>query len=193
MNAPPAGPAAPADALPTVLDVEASGFGAGSYPIEIGVVLPDDKAFCSLVRPAPGWTHWDCTSEAVHRIPRQILGEHGRTVEEVAATLNRLLEGRCVYSDAWGNDSTWLALLFDRAGLRQSFRLESLRALIDERQAVIWHPVKEAITREFNGQRHRASSDARILQRTWARSRALVQAAGTGGPAAASTGEAGRA
>ena len=26
---------------PIVIDVEASGFGKGSYPIEVGVVLPD--------------------------------------------------------------------------------------------------------------------------------------------------------
>ena len=27
--------------LPAVLDVEASGFGAGSYPIEVGIAMPD--------------------------------------------------------------------------------------------------------------------------------------------------------
>lgn len=160
--------------LPAVLDIEASGLGAGSYPIEIGVVLPDGRAYCSLIRPVPEWTRWDPGSEALHRIPRHILGEHGRTVGEVAAALNRLLDGRLIYSDAWGNDSTWLALLFECAGLRQSFRLESLRVLIDERQAAIWHPVKEAVALELDLSRHRASGDARILQRTWERSRALA-------------------
>jgi hypothetical protein len=36
-----------------VIDVEASGFGRGSYPIEVGFVLPDGEAVCTLVRPRP--------------------------------------------------------------------------------------------------------------------------------------------
>jgi hypothetical protein len=167
---------ASAPTLPTIIDVEASGFGAGSYPIEVGFVLPDGKAFCTLIRPEPDWTRWDCSSEQVHRIPRHILGERGRTVQDVASTLNSVLGGRRVYSDAWGNDSSWLALLFEHAGVRQSFRLESLRAVIDERQAALWHPVKDDIMREFDLCRHRASSDALILQRTWERTRQLVLA-----------------
>jgi hypothetical protein len=167
--------AADEDGLPIVIDVEASGFGAGSYPIEVGVVLPDGRAYCSLIRPAPGWTRWDRASEAVHFIPRGVLHARGRSVQEVATELNRLLGGRCAYSDAWGNDSSWIALLFEHAAIRQAFRVESLRALIDERQAALWHPVKEAVTRESALVRHRASSDARILQRTWERSRALTR------------------
>ena len=48
---PPATPLAPA-----VLDVEASGFGRSSYPIEIGVVFPDGHAYCTLIRPESHWT-----------------------------------------------------------------------------------------------------------------------------------------
>jgi hypothetical protein len=35
-----------------VLDIEASGFGRHSYPIEIGYARDDGHAWCSLVRPA---------------------------------------------------------------------------------------------------------------------------------------------
>ena len=35
---------------PAVLDIEASGFGVGSYPIEVGFVLPDGQSYCSLLR-----------------------------------------------------------------------------------------------------------------------------------------------
>ena len=48
---------------PTVLDVEASGFGRNSYPIEIGFVLPNGHAYCSLVKPEAHWTHWDVQAE----------------------------------------------------------------------------------------------------------------------------------
>ena len=37
--------------VPTILDLEASGFGRDSYPIEVGYVLPDGSSFCSLIRP----------------------------------------------------------------------------------------------------------------------------------------------
>ncbi len=45
--------------MPIVLDVEASGFGRDSYPVEIGYAMPNGSCFCSLVRPEPHWTHWD--------------------------------------------------------------------------------------------------------------------------------------
>jgi hypothetical protein len=56
--------------VPAVLDVEASGFGAGSYPIEIGYIASDGTSYCTLIRPAPSWTHWDpgqkrCTASRV--------------------------------------------------------------------------------------------------------------------------------
>lgn len=41
--------------LPTILDIEASGFGRGSYPIEVGFVAGDGTLFCGLVRPEPDW------------------------------------------------------------------------------------------------------------------------------------------
>jgi len=54
--------AGPALDAPAVLDIEASGFGRDSYPVEIGYVLPDGQTWCTLIRPAPAWTHWDATA-----------------------------------------------------------------------------------------------------------------------------------
>ena len=48
---------------PTVLDIEASGFGRGSYPIEIGYCLPNGDTFCTLIKPEPEWQHWDAEAE----------------------------------------------------------------------------------------------------------------------------------
>ena len=39
------------DPLPTILDIEASGFGRGSYPIEIGFSAGDGVLFCGLIVP----------------------------------------------------------------------------------------------------------------------------------------------
>ena len=56
--------------LPAILDMEASGFGRDSYPIEVGYVLPDGRTRCTLIRPAPHWVHWDPAAEQLHHIPR---------------------------------------------------------------------------------------------------------------------------
>jgi hypothetical protein len=150
--------------LPAVLDVEASGFGRGSYPIEIGFVASDGASFCSLIRPLPDWQHWDADAEALHGIDRATLLAHGRPAAWVAAELNRRLHGQTVYCDGWGRDYPWLARLFDSAGLQPSFQLQDLRCLLSEDQALCWHEVCEQVRAELEIGRHRASSDARVLQ-----------------------------
>jgi hypothetical protein len=162
----------PAPDAPTVLDIEASGFGHDSYPIEVGFVLPDGQSYCSLIRPAPTWTHWDAAAERVHRIPLATVVRHGRDLTEVAMQLNQRLNGLTVYCDGWANDYTWLAVLFEAAGLSPAFRLENLRALLSDREAASWSVIKQQVATEMRLQRHRASSDAKILQHTLIRLRA---------------------
>jgi len=158
-------------AAPTVLDIEASGFGRNSYPIEVGFVLPNGRTFCSLIRPQPHWTHWDEQAAHTHHIPRHLLTERGLPVEEVAARLNADLRGLTVYSDGWANDYSWLGALYDEAEMSPSFRLENLRMLLTEAEADQWHMVKAEVSAERGAQRHRASSDARLLQLTFQRLR----------------------
>lgn len=154
---------------PAILDFEASGLGRGSYPIEVGYVLADGRTGCQLIRPEPEWQAWDPAAERLHGIGRAQLLRHGRPAREVARQLNRELRGETLYTDAWGNDLTWLSLLFDAAGLVPLFRLEPLRALLDERQQRLWHDAHRAVMRELALERHRASADARILQQTYLR------------------------
>jgi hypothetical protein len=156
---------------PTVLDVEASGFGRNSYPIEVGFVLPNGHGYCTLIQPEPEWTHWDPEAESVHHIPRRLLLERGLPAIEVARLLNVQLMGRTVYSDGWANDFSWLGALFDVAGMSPRFKLENLRSLLREEEADQWHQVKAEVAGERGKQRHRASSDARLLQLTLQRVR----------------------
>ena len=156
---------------PTVLDVEASGFGRKSYPIEVGFVLPDGHTFCSLIRPEPEWTHWDEQAALTHHISRDLILQRGVPAIEVAQKLNQLLRGQKVYSDGWANDYSWLGALFDAAELSPAFKLESLRQLLTEAEADQWHTVKAQVSAERGAQRHRASSDARLLQLTFMRVR----------------------
>lgn len=154
---------------PVFIDIEASGFGAGSYPIEVGYILPDGQAFCRLITPAADWTHWDAGAEAMHGISRATLLTHGSHIEEVAALLNQALYGKTVYTDAWSYDIAWLDRLFDAAERVQLFRLDDLRTLLSESQISTWDDTKQQVISELNMQRHRASSDARILQLTFLR------------------------
>ena len=156
-------------ALPCVLDIEASGFGRGSYPIEIGFVLPDGTAYCTLIVPDEGWTHWDGDAERIHGISRSLLQRHGRSAHEVAAELNQRLDGRAVYCDNWAHDYAWLARLFESAAITPSFRLRHLRELMSESAAEHFDDTREIVARSLQLRRHRASSDARVLQLSLAR------------------------
>ena len=168
-------PPAAVDA-PAVLDIEASGFGQNSYPIEIGFVLSDGETYCSLIRPEPGWTHWDVEAERVHRIPLEAARKHGRDAREVAQLMNDRLRGLTLYCDGWAHDYVWLNVLFEAAGLSPSFKLDYVRALLTDREAAHWGIVKKQVATEMRLQRHRASSDARVLQRTLIQLRASLPA-----------------
>jgi len=80
--------------VPAIIDLEASGFGRGSYPIEVGVALADGSVFSELIRPPEHWVHWSEDAEAIHGITRPQLMEHGKTPREVAMQLNDLLKVR---------------------------------------------------------------------------------------------------
>ena len=87
--------------LPIIIDIEASGFGKGSYPIEIGYFMPDGSSFCALIRPEASWTHWDSSAEAVHGIAREQLASHGKSAVDVCLALNRNLRGLEEFGSGW--------------------------------------------------------------------------------------------
>jgi hypothetical protein len=155
--------------LPFIVDVEASGLGPFSYPIEVGLVLEENRKYCSLILPAPEWTHWDSDAEKVHRIPRDILEVHGKPSREVAAQLNALLEGCTLYSDGWVVDKPWLTTLFHVAGQPMKFQVSPLELILSESQMERWHPTKDRVIEELKVRRHRASADAWIIQETYRR------------------------
>ena len=156
--------------LPILLDIEASGFGRGSYPIEVGLARSDGSICAFLIQPLDEWTHWDPKAELLHGISRGRLKREGYPVVEVARWLNdELSEAGIAYSDSWGYDNTWLSLLFHHAGMLPRFRLEALRRLLSDRQLALWKRTKEALIAERGIRRHRAGEDARLLQLTYLR------------------------
>jgi hypothetical protein len=158
--------------VPAILDIEASGFGRGSYPVEVGYVLEDGDSQCLLVRPEPGWDHWSAAAERLHRIRRADLLEYGLPAAVVADELNYHLSGRTLYTDAWGHDYSWLARLYDAARRAPTFRLESLQALLTDSEMACWRARKEQVAMVLGLPRHRACCDARLLQTTFRKLRA---------------------
>ena len=156
-------------ARPCIIDIEASGFGRGGYPIEVGYVLADGRTRCTLIRPPEHWTHWDEAAAQVHGITREALRRHGRSPQAVARMLNDDLAGQTVYCDGWAHDYAWLATLFEAAGSAPAFRLESVAALLDDARLARLPDTQHAARAELGVSRHRASSDARVLQIALAR------------------------
>ena len=93
-----------------------------------------------------------------------MLERHGRPAHEVAAALNERLTGRVVHSDAWAHDYTWLARLFEEAGMAPAFKLESVGVLLDEHLLPLLRDAHRDAMAATGLTRHRASNDARAPQ-----------------------------
>lgn len=158
---------------PIILDIEASGFGATSYPIEVGVAMDNDTRFCRLIRPQSDWLHWSEEAQGLHGISRSMLLEKGAPVQQVCIELNQLLSGRTAYSDGWVVDSPWLSRLYESAGMRMAFELSQLDLILNEQQMDNWHETKSRILSQTKAKRHRASHDAAIILQTYLATRNL--------------------
>ena len=156
---------------PNIIDVEASGFGAKSYPIEIGFVMGSGKRYSTLIKPHEGWDYWDENAEKIHRIPRELLIRRGKSIKEVATQLNEMLSESTVYSDGWVVDKPWVSKLFYTARIPQRFFLSPLELILNESQMAVWHTVKQRVIHQIQRERHRASIDAFIIQETYFQSR----------------------
>ena len=156
---------------PAFLDFEASSLDLiASYPIEVGVCMPDGKLHSWLIRPHVLWQDWSESAEQVHGISRATLEEEGRELQEVAAELNSLLSGM-VFCDAWTFDSFWLHRLFRAANVVPGFQLESM--LLTTAQIQHWSAIRQQVIAELGLPVHRAANDALILQKTWHQIRQL--------------------
>lgn len=155
--------------IPAIIDLEASGFGRGSYPIEVGFALEDRQIHSFLIKPAADWTHWSDEAQQIHGISRQQLEEEGQTPREVALQMNELLRDKTLYSDAWSFDSSWVGRLFDEALLVPRFRIETVNRLLTPEQMEAWHDTKQHLWDELAVGRHRAANDVKVLQETYLR------------------------
>jgi hypothetical protein len=115
---------------PAFIDLQASGLGPGSYPIEVGIALPEPLAgggwevvlWSVLMRPTPVWLARgearDPEAERGHGISREMLVMEGQRTGEVVRQLDALVGGRAVVADtgAAEQDAGWLTELGCAAG-----------------------------------------------------------------------------
>ena len=116
------------------IDLEASGLGPKSWPIEVGWGFHGWPARSMLIKPAVNWSleAWEKSAEELHGISPDKLVQGGTPPLEVALVLNAAFANADVYSDAPSFDGFWLYRLYEAAGVRANFRLHSLANLINE-------------------------------------------------------------
>jgi hypothetical protein len=159
---------------PNIIDFEASGFGFESYPIEVGVVLSSGQKYCTLIKPASDWLYWDREAEKIHGLCVEDLHAHGKPISTVIRELNSFLGNTTLYSDGWVVDKPWLSKLYYRCGMTPSFFLSPLEIILKEDQMDIWSQTKMKVIADLALTRHRASTDALIIQETFARTLQIV-------------------
>lgn len=171
------------------LDFEASSLSDDSYPIEVGWVFEDGTEESHLIRPAPKWTDWDPTAEAVHGLSRTALEAAGEPHDAVARRMLDRLAGHDLYASSPSWDGKWMSVLLRAAGLpRHALRLrDSELAFAEAARAGLPRslPVEAAepaalIVAQAMRERderpvaHRALADAQEERRTWLRVQALA-------------------
>jgi hypothetical protein len=156
--------------MPAFIDIEASGLGEHSYPIEIGWVFPFGQERGLLIRPAASWTFWSAIAEEFfHQISRKDLLREGITVEEAVAQIEDALVGHEVYSEDPELDGWWLGRLSQATGhtsrivLRDANALFEAQALQNRRDLVA---VRKTAATKFPHV-HRALPDALQMAEIW--------------------------
>jgi hypothetical protein len=163
---------------PCFLDVEASGFGPGSYPIEVAWSDPVGEIRRYLINPAPiaAWTHWDAGAERVHGIDRERLVRNGWIPDYVATRIEEDLGARTVYTDAPDFDAFWLRRLFEAVGRRLPCQVEHvdelLLAEVRRPDEMAWQAMLriEALKRQVaavSAGKHSAGYDVGYLLQLW--------------------------
>ena len=153
--------------IPIFIDFEASSLDLlSSYPIEVGICLPNGETRSWLIKPHVLWKDWSEKSARIHGISKETLQNEGQEISEVISELNSVITGT-VYCDAWAFDSFWLHRLFKAGKCDPNFELDSITSILDSQQIDKWQDIRADVIDELKLIRHRAANDALILHKTW--------------------------
>lgn len=143
------------------IDIEASGLGPRSYPIEIAWKCSKTlRGDSFLINPdsAFNWTDWDVKAQQIHGLSRDQLLVEGVSIQDACSRLNTALAGCAVYCDALEFDYFWIRRLFEAARMRPTFKLRGLESLLKGEQLIQYGLVAKTQVR-----RHRAMDDVEDL------------------------------
>ncbi|WP_462146392.1 exonuclease domain-containing protein [Pseudoalteromonas gelatinilytica] len=153
-----------------MLDVEASGLGHSSYPVEVAFASSTGRQASYLIQPTSYWLahgEWDENAERLHGLSQQTLLFTGSCIANVAQQLNKYLCGKLVLCNDLAFDGFWLSQLFKAANTSVTFHLMDLSALFD-----FWGEQKKKVFKEeygktLNTNEHRALPDAKRFVETY--------------------------
>jgi len=166
--------------FPCFLDVEATGFGQDSYPIEIAWSDEVGEIHRCLIDPTPipAWSFWDAEAERVHGIDRDRLTRNGWAPDYVATRLTEALGGKTVYTDAPDYDARWVGVLFQALGQQVPFHFEHidelLLSILRKPDDAVWQAMvridqlKREVAAVSSG-KHSAGYDVGYLLHLWRR------------------------
>jgi len=150
------------------LDIEASGLGPSSFPLEVGWAFLDGPSGSRLIKPASGWNYpdRDPLADELHGITWQQIDTEGLAAWEVAAALEQLLGGgrSTVFSDAPQMGGFWLDRLFEQFSAERSFQLVDFTLAL--RRTFPLTPAADDADRGVL-RHHRAEADALLLRQLW--------------------------
>lgn len=149
------------------IDLESSGLGNESYPIEIGFTFKE-HTFSFLIKPDSSWTYWDSLAEELyHGISREDLNKNGLDIKEICLLVNSYLSGLVLYSDGFNFDRFWVEKLFSTAKVEMMFKIRDIRELTAKYGVSDYKffEYKEIIS--DNTKLHRAGYDANLNKLTF--------------------------
>jgi len=160
------------------LDFEASSLRKNGFPVEVGWVFENGASEGHLIRPAPGWTDWDSSAEAIHGFSRERLEREGTPHDAVARRMVEALAAHDLYASAPSWDGKWLSLLLRSSGFpRHILRLRDTEIAQQESLAAILGPASAQevagimaqvrLEGEARPVAHRAVDDAEEERRRW--------------------------
>lgn len=149
-----------------IIDFEASSLDENSFPIEVGVAIVrawEIESWASLIRPTREWLKrdaWSRRSQAVHGLSLDALST-APIAADIVAELNRKADGFAVlHCDGGSYDAHWLSELCAASGLKATFALADLAALISMRPAL---RERYATLMRASAMPNRAEADARKI------------------------------
>ena len=163
---------------PCFMDLEATGFGPESYPIEVAWSDGQGEINRYLINPAsvPGWDSWDDEAERVHGLERSRLLRNGWPADFVADRVSEALAGHKVYSDAPDYDARWLGRLFTAVDRPMPFAFEHVDELLLRTMRRADEPIWQVVARidrlkqrvkDLSAGKHSAGYDVGYLVQLW--------------------------